>query len=232
MHRISLEFREHAILKGGMSFRLVNSPRSTNDLDYVFVPFKSKKEIAPVLEKIVSEIPSAKITRSMHSTALRLNISVEDVNVQLEADIAMNCKSAPMSTSALASKVDQLSQVIRIMSFDVALSHKLAAWNERRLLRDLYDVYYLYKVVGVVPDKDTLLSRLDQINSRIPSLKNRKKMKMSEFLAELKKAADEITEQKLEEELAPLLNLNELPGLAIKLRTSINELVAYILRAA
>ncbi len=38
IHRISDEFEDHAILKGGMELRLLNCPRSTNDLDYIFVP--------------------------------------------------------------------------------------------------------------------------------------------------------------------------------------------------
>ena len=36
-------FGNSAILKGGMSLRLLHSPRYTNDVDYVFIPFDSKK---------------------------------------------------------------------------------------------------------------------------------------------------------------------------------------------
>ena len=40
------EFGSGAILRGGMVLRLLDSPRLTNDLDYLFVPFKSKNEIS------------------------------------------------------------------------------------------------------------------------------------------------------------------------------------------
>lgn len=39
------DFKNHAILKGGMVLKLLGSTRKTLDLDYTFVPFKSKKEI-------------------------------------------------------------------------------------------------------------------------------------------------------------------------------------------
>lgn len=37
-------FRNRAIIKGGMVLQLLNSPRATNDLDILFVPFTSKKK--------------------------------------------------------------------------------------------------------------------------------------------------------------------------------------------
>ncbi len=228
MHRIAYEFKEQAILKGGLALRLLNSPRTTNDLDYVFVPYKSKKDIAPTLEKILKEIPQAKIAKSIHSKALRFDIAINDINFQLEADVASSCKSISMSTSSLAGETNQLSQVIRIMSFDIALSHKLAAWNERRLFRDLYDVYYIFKIITELPDKETLLFRLNKLNSRLPKLKKKKSMTLSEFLTELKTTATNLTSQKVEAELSPLIDKNQLAGLDIKIRTALNELIEYM----
>ena len=40
----AVNFGNSAILKGGMSLRLMHSPRYTNDVDYIFVPFGSKKK--------------------------------------------------------------------------------------------------------------------------------------------------------------------------------------------
>ena len=34
------KFNKKAILRGGMVLRVLGSPRLTNDLDYVFVPYK------------------------------------------------------------------------------------------------------------------------------------------------------------------------------------------------
>jgi predicted nucleotidyltransferase component of viral defense system len=53
-----------------------------------------------------------------------------------------------------------VSSIIQVIDFGIALANKLAAWNERRLVRDLYDIYFLYKMVCVVPDEETLQFRL------------------------------------------------------------------------
>jgi hypothetical protein len=45
MHRFAEVFEEHAVLKGGIALRLLDCPRSTTDIDYVFVPFRSKTGI-------------------------------------------------------------------------------------------------------------------------------------------------------------------------------------------
>ena len=47
MHRFAEAFEDHAIIKGGMALRLLDSPRATTDIDYVFVPYGLLK--APVL---------------------------------------------------------------------------------------------------------------------------------------------------------------------------------------
>lgn len=228
MHRISEEFEEHAVLKGGMSLRLVNCPRTTNDLDYVFVPFSSKKEIVKDLEKIVREIPNAKVSKSMNSKAIRISVKTDEVSLQIEANVSKECKSIAMSTSSLARSVNQLGKVIQIMSFDVALSHKLAVWNERRLIRDLYDVYYIYEVIGEKPDVKTLKGRLLKIESRIPKLRKIKKMDINEFITVLKNEVGELNSKKIREELNPLFKEDELAGLDIRIKASLNRLIVYL----
>ena len=42
-------FDKNAVLRGGMVLRMLGSQRLTNDLDYVFVPYKSKKAIIPAI---------------------------------------------------------------------------------------------------------------------------------------------------------------------------------------
>lgn len=228
MHRISEKFADHAILKGGVSLRLVDCPRSTNDLDYVFVPYSSKKEILGGIEEVLAGIPNAKIDKVMSSKALTVTIEVGGISLQFEANVSRECRSTAMSTSALARRVNQLGRIIRIMSFDVALSHKLAAWNERRLLRDLYDVYFIYQIIGEKPDRDTLLSRLDRIEGSIPKLKKKKKMNLEEFLSELRDGIEGISEKALRDELSPLLDQDELVGLDKRLKVALNRLIDYI----
>ncbi len=44
-------FGNSAVLKGGMALRLMHSPRYTNDVDYIFIPFDSKKVLRKLLNK-------------------------------------------------------------------------------------------------------------------------------------------------------------------------------------
>ena len=145
------------------------------------------------------------------------------------------------------------------MSFDTALAHKLAAWNERRLVRDIslwvyvllvsegsytrkvlsgfysglgtgylpafYDVYFLYKMVKVMPDMDTLQKRLGKIQSRIPKFRTVKKMSLSIFLDNLRKYIELLDEKIIIEQLSPLMNKDDLSGLELKIRTAVNELI-------
>lgn len=228
MHRISEAFGEHAILKGGMALKLLNCPRNTNDIDYVFVPYDSKKEIEARLNEILGEIPGAKISRSMNSKALKIIIHAAGITLQIEANVSRECKTIAMSTSSLAARAGQFGRIIRIMSLDVALSHKLAAWNERRLMRDIYDVYYLYQIIGETPDIPALLARLDKMESRLPRLKKLKSMDMKRFIDELASAALDLSEEAVRKELSPLLDERELAGLDKKLKLTLNKLAEFL----
>jgi hypothetical protein len=107
------------------------------------------------------------------------------------------------------------------MTLDCALAHKLAAWNERRLLRDLYDVYFLSARLGAAPDLRVLDRRLAKIESRLPRLVKRRRMSRAELAAELRTAATAIDERALRDELAPVLPAAELAGLSPRIRAAV-----------
>ena len=50
------KFGNSAILKGGMSLRLMHSPRYTNDVDYIFVPFDSKKDVKTLVGEALAQV--------------------------------------------------------------------------------------------------------------------------------------------------------------------------------
>jgi len=228
MHNISEKFKHHAILKGGMMLRLLDCPRKTIDLDYVFVPFNSKKEITAGLLEIVNNIEGAKITKTLNSKSLRIIIQVKKTTIQIDANVSDSCKSTTITTSSLARKVNEQPHVIRIMSFDVALSHKLAAWNERRLIRDLYDIYYIYKIIGVFPDLEILKSRLTKIESRLPAMKKIKTMSLEKFKTDLSYSIRNLSIKDMKKELIPLLNEAFSIDLELKIKSGIIELIEKI----
>lgn len=224
IHQIANHLPNQAILKGGMLFRLLNSPRHTNDIDYTIIPYTSKKEVWPKLKAALTQNDSIKLEHSYHSKMLRILVQYNDLKVQVEVDVSEKCLSESMSTSPLVSKANQLPQIIKVMRYDVALAHKLAAWNERNLLRDLYDAYFLKTHLNTMPHNPTLLNRLKHVQ---PAKKNTKPTSMSldAFLIKLKTSLNELTATKINKELSALIPANELKGLDKRLKATLSDMI-------
>ena len=228
IHIISDEFKGHAILKGGMVLRLLGSKRETIDLDYTMIPYKSKNDVLDDIKKLFTEIEGIDFEIKVHSKMIRVLVTASKINVQVEINVAQEIKIDVISTASLKDSINSTApKIIKIMSLDVALAHKLAAWNERRLVRDLYDVFYLYEIQNIFPDKETINHRLDNINSRIPALKKIRKMTIKDFLKILKKDVDQLTQKNINSELESLLDETELSGLSMRMKNSINRLITY-----
>lgn len=221
MHRFAEEFEEHAVVKGGLALRLLDCPRSTTDIDYVFVPYTSKKEILEQFAAVLDEIDGAEVDIKLHSKMIRASLKVDDASIQIEASVETSCPSEAVPTASLALDVGQPSRLVRVMAMDHALAHKLAAWNERRLLRDLYDVYFLVVRQGARPEMATLESRLGRVQSRLPQLKKRRSMTVDDLRRELLEAADQIDDTAIRNELAPVLPPDEVEGLRRRLRSAV-----------
>jgi len=221
-------FPSQAILRGGMVLRLLNCPRHTNDIDYVFVPYASKNDIAgPVLEAL-HKCKDFAVEHSMHSTCMRIIVSSGDMRVQIELNAALECRSQELSTAELARSHHLQGRIIRVMNLDSALSHKLAAWQERGLLRDLYDAYFLHEIIGVRPEPTVLKDRLGRLSYQRGKTKGPRSIKSGEFAAILRVAAGHLTENSIRKELSALLDEVELPGLELKMRKAMMSLAAII----
>jgi predicted nucleotidyltransferase component of viral defense system len=220
-------FGSHAILKGGMELRLVDCPRFTNDLDYVFVPFASKKEIKDRILKALREDPGLDVSYTINSKCIRYLVAREDVKVQVEVNVALDCESQEMSTSSLAKSKNQQGRMIRVMNFETALAHKLAAWNERGLVRDLYDAYYLCVVLRAKPDMRVLKQRLARVESRKKGSKLIA-MNIDEFIEKLESTARDLTDAMVKNDLRDCMLQDELAGLDRKIVGGISRIVEYL----
>ena len=224
MHRFAEVFEEHAVLKGGIALRLLDCPRSTTDIDYVFVPFRSKAEIVDRVRHVLAELSGATVEVAVHSKMLRARVTVDAASIQIEANVGMHCATMPLSTGEFARQQGQPARIVRLMAPATSLANKLAAWNERRLVRDLYDVWFLRRRVGAEVDLAVLDARLRKIESRHPALAGRKRMTRDEFAAELQAAAGALSESALQQELAPLLPAGATVGMLPRLRGALVEL--------
>jgi len=152
-------FDRKAVLRGGMLLRVLGSPRFTNDLDYVFVPYASKKDIVDQVLGCLSRLPGVTLSHSLNSKCLRVIVQTADATIQIEAKVSRSMPLATVSTRLFSTQFGLPQRLIHVMDLSVALSNKLAAWNERRLIRDLYDIWFFLQM-NVRPDIATLEKRL------------------------------------------------------------------------
>jgi predicted nucleotidyltransferase component of viral defense system len=98
------------------------------------------------------------------------------------------------------------------MDSGVALANKLAAWNERRLLRDLYDGFLFTDQFATQPDLDVLDVRLRTVESRLPQLKRVKRISRTDFAEQLRLAVDGLSATMIQAEFGTVLPSAEIPG--------------------
>lgn len=126
-----------------------------------------------------------------------------------------------MSSSLLSTPYGRPARIIRIMEPSAAFAHKIAAWNERELMRDLYDIYQYETVFGISPNMGILELRLKKARSyaNIKAAKD-----LSSLSSKLGKAAAELNESALQE-LEPLLSAEELAGLGLRMKPALKSLI-------
>ncbi len=218
-------FSQKAILRGGMVLRLLGCERLTNDLDYIFVPYRSKNEIVSEIIAVLNEIQDADIEYSINSKCLRIVLTVIGVSIQIEVKVATELSYEILSTKALAQEYNYPTRLIRVMDYSVAFAHKLAAWNERRLIRDVYDIWFFLKL-GVVPDIQVLERRLEECSySRLVKDQDRfLGQGIPQFYEFLITKVQAISQEQVNNSLGEYLPLEELAGLAMKFRAELVKL--------
>lgn len=218
-------FDKHAVLRGGMVLRMLGCERLTNDLDYVFVPYASKKDIVHEALTALESLEGAQLQHSMNSKCLRIIIKKGDVSVQVEAKTAMEVDTDTLSTAPIAASFDLPLRLIRVVRYSNALADKLAAWNERRLARDLYDVWFFLRM-GILPDTKTLASRLrkPQYSKLVAESDKFQGESLDDFYSFLLSHVNTWTDEQFYRDLSDYLPQIELAGISMRLRAEIVKL--------
>ncbi len=222
INTFSEKFPQSAILKGGMCLRLLDCPRLTNDIDYVFIPYSSKKDILKSVLAVLDGIEGLTYKYSMNSECLRIRVQYGDLLTQIEANVAKECSATSITTVGVARQHGLLGRIVQITSYDVAMANKLAAWNERVLVRDLYDLYFYYAMVQAMPNLDVLEKRLQKVAST-PRNKNPRQMTLEQLVSKLRNALTSLSSKDMLE-LADCLPGAELQGLETKIRVQLLQL--------
>ena len=138
---------------------------------------------------------------------------------QIEANVAKECSATSVSTVGLARKSGLLGRIVQITSYDVAMANKLAAWNERLLVRDLYDLYFYYAMVQAMPNLNVLEKRLQKVAST-PRNKNPKQMTVEQLVSKLRDRLASLSSEDMLE-LSDYLPGDERQGLETKIRAQL-----------
>lgn len=221
-------FANQAILKGGMELRLLDCPRFTNDLDYVFIPFSSKKDLRDIVVEALKEIPGTVVTSSINSKCLRCVVEHENTKLQIEINAEKECPSLELSTAGLARESGQQGRIVRVMRPDHALAHKIAAWNERNLMRDMFDIYFLFERSGVKPEVEVLRKRLAASEIRTSGKTKKIGMTVHELCKKINAFIESVTQGAIDGELKDYLTGEELSGLELKFKAAMKRLVEYL----
>lgn len=218
-------FERNAILGGGMVLRLLGSSRYTNDLDYIFVPFKSKNEVIKDILKVLSEISDAEIEHSLNSKCLRITIKQKSAVAMVEVKVEKSIATEFISTAELAEKYNYPPRIIKVVGYNIALANKMAAWNERRIIRDVYDIWFFLRM-GVKPDVEVLKKRLKRCRySRLVNQEDYFKGKsVDDFFEFMRTKVNILSDETIANSLKETLNEQELAGLGMRIRAELARL--------
>jgi len=225
MNLFAEHFDKRAVLRGGMVLRVLGCERLTNDLDYIFMPYSSKKDIVHDIISTLNKIDGANTEYSLNSKCLCVILTVDNVSIQIESKVAILVPTQILSTKELAAEYNLPPRLIQVPAFPDALANKMAAWNERRLIRDIYDIWF-YLRMGVNPNPEILTLRLKKCSySKLVKPEDYfNGIGINEFYDFLLSYVNQLTDKQITDSLENYLNRSDLAGLSMKFRTEIAKL--------
>ncbi len=222
MHLMSEHFKDKIILEGGMLLRLLNSPRVTQDVDYLLVSESSKKVLSGEIKNVLLKLDDVVVKDvRLNSRGIFVGLEGKDspgVKAFLEINVVSVLLRPPtsISTMALAGRYSMTGRVVASMEMSEAFSHKIAAALQRDSIRDLYDMTIFEPLCDL--DMAVLRERLSSLSIKREKAKCVSLVKAEEMLRE---RADGITQEKVERELGAWLPLKSLQGMDMVIRSTI-----------
>jgi len=225
LNYLAEKYKNQLILKGGILLRLLNSPRSTQDLDYSWIRTKKRDVFAKELKTSLEMLEGIQVTdirANSRGVFLDIRDSTSGNQATIEISVEKSLNRPPQSlTSAVLSNLYSLKpQIIATMDLSEALSNKIAAALERDLARDFYDLMQLEPMTAF--DEATLRDRLSRLE--IGRSKARK-IRPSDASKMLRTKLDALNEENLREELSAFLPKEQLVGLFQIIRASVGRLI-------
>ena len=225
LNYLSEKFKNKLILKGGILLRLYNSPRATQDIDFVLLSKESKKKLKTLLIEALKEMEEIKIEKiELNSRGIFIDVTNPEGEqrclIEINVLASTHLPPEPISTAPLAQKYSLSARVVSAMSFAEAFSHKIAAGLERNALRDLYDLSQM-EAMGIF-DTPTLMERLSSLSIGRTKPKS---VPIKQAAQILRERLERLTQKRIEEELYPLLPVEYHAGVLRIIQASVGRLI-------
>lgn len=224
IHFMADKFKDKAVLEGGMLLRLFNSPRATQDADFLLISERSKKELASDIKKIMQQFDPASVTNvDVNSRGIFIDFegpSAEKAILEINVVKSLHLPTGHQSTGFVARQHNLASRVVTTIALPEAYSNKIAACIERKNLRDLYDLTLFDAITDF--DRETLVERLAKIS--IGRAKP-KKLLPREASDILKKRVDDLGEDDLRDELYPVIPVQFRKGVLNVIRSTVARII-------
>ena len=170
-------------------------------------------------------IEGAKLDYSLNSKCLRIVLTLDQTSIQIESKVAMDVRTMTASTRLFSSQFNLPPRIIHVMDINVALANKMGAWNERRLIRDIYDIWFLLQM-NAKPDEATLEARLARpVYSTLVKKKDHFTGRTCQmFYDYLRDHVAMLSDEQIRQELSDYLPPEETNGLALLFRAGLAKL--------
>jgi predicted nucleotidyltransferase component of viral defense system len=230
MHLMSEHFKDRIVLEGGMLLRLLNSPRATQDVDYLLVSESSKKELAGEIKNVLLKLGEISVKDiKLNSRGVFIDLEGRDepsIKAFLEINVVTSLLKPPssMSTVALAGRYSMTGRIVAAMELSEAFAHKICAAIERESMRDLYDLTILEPLCEF--DAEVLRKRLSNLSIKRQKARN---ITIAEAADMLKTRVQSITQEKVERELGAWLLEEAMQGMYLIIRATLNRIAQKLL---
>ncbi len=144
MNHLAERLKDKLVLKEGMLLRLYNSPRATQDIDFVILSEESKKKIKNDLVKILKELKGVEVQQiDLNSRGIFIDLESDRKKALIEINIlhSLHLPTEALSTIFLSEKYSLQVRIISTMALPEAFAHKIAATLEKEAMRDLFDLH-------------------------------------------------------------------------------------------
>lgn len=149
---------ERIVFKGGTALRLLyDSPRFSEDLDFSLTDKIEVKEFKGIINRLVNSddrfaIKDLASKYYTHLAEIRIKEPWQDIAFSLKIEISRRIKKEKevrLGNALVKSPATNTTVMVQAVTLEQILADKLGAIKERKMPRDIFDIWFIYQKTGV-----------------------------------------------------------------------------------